>query len=563
MISAASRLIVPEDMPDWRNLLATNQSLWERARAEAKTGPKVLIATNVGGHGPVGVMESMLAVALTLRGANVHTLLCDKALPGCLKAEHADLPNPDVVVERKLPELICNGCVWRGEAMIIPLGTALEHISGNVTPDEKAEALKISERVPCAEIGHYTYEGLAVGEHAKAGALRYFARGDLAAEPLGEPVMRRYLEAAMLTVFAVRRLIAKHEFEVAVFHHGLYVPQGIVGEVCRQMGVRVVNWYVSYRKNTFIFSHGNTYHHTLMTEPVDSWQDMSWSAKHRSDIESYLNSRWFGSRDWISFHEKPQNIDGDFQDFADAAGLDLSKPIIGMLTNVVWDAQLHYPANAFPSMIDWAIDTIRYFAERPDLQLLIRVHPAEVRGTCRSRQPILDEIARAIGQLPCNVFVIPPESSVSTYRAMEHCDSVIIYGTKTGVELTSMGIPTIVAGEAWIRGKGLTQDATSTDHYRQILDTLPVKRRMDEATRERARKYAYHFFFRRMIPMPFMVPNGNGTLYDVGIKRLDDLLPAGDIGLDVICYGVFTGSPFLYPAEKLGGHDFEGYTQGI
>ena len=164
MISAASRLIVPEDMPDWRNLLATNQSLWERARAEAKTGPKVLIATNVGGHGPVGVMESMLAVALTLRGANVHTLLCDKALPGCLKAEHADLPNPDVVVERKLPELICNGCVWRGEAMIIPLGTALEHISGNVTPDEKAEALKISERVPCAEIGHYTYEGLAVGE---------------------------------------------------------------------------------------------------------------------------------------------------------------------------------------------------------------------------------------------------------------------------------------------------------------------------------------------------------------------------------------------------------------
>ena len=52
------------------------------------------------------------------------------------------------------------------------------------------------------------------------------------------------------------------------FNHGIYVPQGIVGAVVRRHGVRVVNWIVAYRKNSFIFSHGDTYHHTLMNEPV-------------------------------------------------------------------------------------------------------------------------------------------------------------------------------------------------------------------------------------------------------------------------------------------------------
>ena len=29
------------------------------------------------------------------------------------------------------------------------------------------------------------------------------------------------------------------------------------------------------------------------------------------------------------------------------------KPVIGLLTNVFWDAQLHYRANAFKDMLDW------------------------------------------------------------------------------------------------------------------------------------------------------------------------------------------------------------------
>ncbi len=545
-LAPARRGLLP-GVPDWAALLGREPTRWRRALAEAAGGPAVLLATNVGGHGPVGVLESTLAVALTLRGARVHVMLCDGLLPGCLKAAYGDLPDPSVLADYRLAQTLCPTCVERGRQVFEPLGVAVHRLGDLVDATQRATARDIAVRTPAESIPSLVWEGLAVGEHANAGALRYYARGDLRDEPQGEIVLRRYLEASVLSAFATRTLIDRSGCETSCFHHGLYVPQGIVGEVCRSQGVGVANWVVAYRRGTFIFSHGDTYHHTLLDEPTSEWRDMSWGPEQDRAVLEYLRSRWHGTKDWISFHEKP---DLDFAEFAKSSGIDLTRPIVGMLTNVMWDAQLHYRANAFPSMLEWVLATIEYFRGRPELQLLIRVHPAEIRGTLRSRQPLMSELVRRYPTLPGNVHVIPPESPVSTYAAMMQCDSVIIYGTKTGVELTAVGVPVIVGGEAWIRNKGLTLDASSPAEYFGVLDRLPFGRRNPDEQTESARKYAYHFFFRRMIPLPFM-RQGGPALYEVAIDGLDDLMPGRYPGLDVICDGVLKGTPFVYPAETL------------
>jgi len=201
-------------------------------------------------------------------------------------------------------------------------------------------------------------------------------------------------------------------------------------------------------------------------------------------------------------------------------------------------------------MLEWALQTIDYFARRPELQLIIRIHPAEVRGTIPSRQPMVTEIQRAFPTLPDNVFIIPPESQISTYAVMLQCNAVIIYGTKTGVELTGMGIPVIVGGEAWIRNKGLTMDASSPEEYFRLLDQLPLQKPLDEAVTRRARRYAYHFFFRRMIPLEMMEPAPGWPPYRIQLSGLDDLLPGHSMGLDVICDGILNGTEFIHPAES-------------
>jgi hypothetical protein len=81
-----------------------------------------------------------------------------------------------------------------------------------------------------------------------------------------------------------------------------------------------------------------------------------------------------------------------------------------------------------------------------------------------------------------------------------------------GIELSAFGVPVVVAGEAWIRNKGFSFDTSTPEEYFELLNKLPLNRRLDGPTKERARKYAYHYFFRRMIPLEFVQP-GRGGLF--------------------------------------------------
>jgi hypothetical protein len=327
-----------------------------------------------------------------------------------------------------------------------------------------------------------------------------------------------------------------------VFTHGIYVPWGIAGEVARREGVKVSTWNVAYRKRRFIFSHDDTYHHTLMTEPRAHWENEALSEAQQRELMQYLSSRREGLFDWIVFHRPTTQ---DPADIALKLGLDPARPVIGLLTNVSWDAQLHYPANAFPNMLEWLVQTCQYFATRPELQLLIRVHPAEISGFPPSRQPILQELRKRIPQLASNIFIVPPESAMSTYALMSLCDAALIYGTKMGVELTSVGLPVIVAGEAWIRNKGLTHDASSPAEYFHLLEQLPFAERLGPGQLARARRYAYHFFFNRMIPLPFIDPKAGFPIYRLKLDSLRQLLPGASPGLDTICSGILGQTPFV------------------
>lgn len=534
-----------EGYPDWQSILNKNQEPWQEVLAAAKRGKKVLIATSIGSHLAAMQMESTLAVALTLRGADVHALLCDELLPGCQMCEPRFFSSSQRFAEFGPTKDLCQDCYQPGCRVYGQIGVKVHAYSDYLSGEDKHYAGKLAAEIPFGEIEEFVLNGLKIGEHAKAGALRFFARATLNDEPLGEQVLRRYLEAAVLTALSVQNLMRQENYEVALFHHGIYVPQGIIGEVARQEGVRVINWNPAYRKNCFIFSHGDTYHHTLMDEPVSAWEDMVWSPDREQTITGYLRSRWEGENDWIRFTENPYF---EKDRILAEVGCDMSRPIIGCLTNVMWDAQLHYPANAFPNMLEWLLHTVRYFEARQDLQLVIRVHPAEIHGSVPTRQPVIDELKKYFPQLPSNVFVVPPDSNISTYVLSELCDSVIIYGTKTGVELTSVGIPVIVAGEAWIRNKGITYDADSVKEYDAILDQLPVQKRLTSDITSRAKKYAYHFFFRRMIPINIFKASATWPPYRF-VGKLDDLVFGSDAGLDCVCDGVLDGQPFIFESR--------------
>jgi len=535
--------------PDWKNILYKNSVIWEKAKNPIGNKKKILLATSFGGIPTAAILDSFLAIALTLRGAEVHILLCDKILPACLMTEVGLIGQKTLEIHGPKKHL-CKFCHAAGRIIFNALGLKI-HQYGDFLSAAELGAIKYKS-MAVVEKERYELNNRStsdIWEQAVAGSLRYFASSYLASDEKTKSVFKNYYCAAAVTENVMNRLLSEYQYDVVSCINGIYIPQGIVASVARSHGTRVTTWNVAYRKKSFVFSHNDTYHHTLMNEPVSEWENMDWSDVHEKEILNYLNSRRTGGRDWIAFQDK--NPNESLKSIAQSLpGINFSRPCIGMLTNVAWDAQLHYPANVFPNMLDWVLKTIEYFVEHPTLQLIIRIHPAEISGDIPSRQPVLEEINKYYTNIPNNIFIIRPESKISTYAAMEACNAVIIYGTKTGVELTSMGIPVIVAGEAWIRNKGITIDAKNLDHYYNILDKLPLPCRMTKDQVERARKYAYHFFFRRMIPISQMEPTGGEPQFKVAISTLDDLLPGKCLGLDIICDGILNGAPFIYPAEK-------------
>lgn len=517
--------------PDWQKLIGNDWERWQQACRDA-SGPRVLIATNLGLHRSAAILDSVFAIALTLRGARVDISLCDGALPACMMADHSHFTRLERFMRYGPKKDLCQACQFSSRRTFGALGLKIHWLSS---------------LLPAGDISASTASDPVAKEHAMAGSLRFFARESLEGEAGAYAVHARYTEAAGKALAAARNLFARTKYDATVIHHGIYVPQGLFTHAAREAGVRVVTWHTAYRERTCIFSHDDTYHRTMLTEPAEAWEHLELSGAQRKDILDYLYSRRSGKHDWVSFQRDHQK---GFAGVANELGLDRSRPFALLLTSVGWDARLHYHGCAYALQEDWMLETVRHFATHPELQLIIRIHPAEILGSPPSRQHLADVIRERVGTLPPNIFVIEPSHKANTYALAEQANVALIYNTKMGIELASLGIPVVVAGEAWIRGKGFSLDATSAEEYLTLLKSFPLKS-MPEETQERALRYAYHFFLRRMIPLHAIAPQSRWPLCQLRIDGIDALMPGKDPGLDIICDGILKGEPFIYAAEDI------------
>src|SRR5262249_55258537 len=145
-------------------------------------------------------------------------------------------------------------------------------------------------------------------------------------------------------------------------------------------------------------------------------------------------------------------------------------------------------------------------------------------------------------RLPRNVLLIRPDQALSSYGILAISESVLCYTTTIGLEAAVRGIPVAVAGETHYRGRGFTLDVeTDADLEEIIADPPPMTTRQVE----RARRYAFAFFFRLMIPFR-QVRNESGRLAHVPVSA-EELLPGRDPCLDFVCDRILDGGELFLP----------------
>lgn len=539
LLRRASRAVAARRfLPDWTSLQIPHDT----------RGTRVLLASLVGGSVQAAQVERLLAAALSARGHRVDAVLCDGDLPACIECSLPVLSAEQMA--RHGPErAACPGCAATGERALHATGAKVHPLGRWITPEDQRQAQAWAAELSPEGLAAARWHGVPVGEHALAGALRFFASATLPTHPSADAIARRYLSAAVTTARAAERWMDDLEPDVVLVQHGIYVPQGVVLDVARQRRVRVVSWSTAYRRGCLLLAHGDTYHRTMPAEGPSTWADAPWDDGRRLWTERYLQARRTGSQDWITFGASKATAVAD-------PLIGEERPLVLVLPNVSWDAQIHIQGRAFATQTEWILETVRWASTRPDLAVVVRAHPAETAGYLPSHDRVGDAIAAAFPALPANVTVIGPDSTDSTYDLIEQANCVIVHATKTAVEAAARGVPVITTAEAWIRGKGLSVDVDSREAYRTALDALPLPEGLSPEQRDQALRYAHHLFRRRMIPLRALVPldrQGPGQpLFTASVASRADLLPGADPGLDVICRGITEGTPFALDEDVDG-----------
>tara|TARA_Y100001970_G_C14253767_1_gene873647 strand:+ start:896 stop:2605 length:1710 start_codon:yes stop_codon:yes gene_type:complete len=498
------KYISGQSLPDWKKI---NKSKTKKKILNKKK-ENILIPVSAGGLEKSLVFESMIGSTLQYEGFNVEYLLCDELLPACIMATNNKINSDDF--NKHGSKKICSYCFIRAKNYLETTGAKVLKFSDLISKEEFNQIKKIDfTNLSIDEMKNMKVDDVSVGEHANSGTIRYFASSDFHSYDLAKEIMAKYLRSSIITKKVSENLFKKKKYKELFINHGIYVPQGVILDTAKKFKINTSTWMVGYRRNSIIISRGDTYHRTLIYDNNNKWENIEFTEKHEKKIDSYLKSRWTGSTDWEFYFKNPKfDVDNYFQ----KNNIDINRPIIGLATNVQWDAQVSFPTNFFSNMLDWLFYTIDFFIKNNHLQLIIRIHPAELNISKFSLQRTEIDIEKKYSKLPNNILIVKPGDNISTYSLFDKCNSVIVYGSKIGSETAATNIPTAVCGESFIRNKNIAIDINSIKEYDKFLNQLPLSKNfMSSEKLQRAKKYAYHFWFRKTMEFK--------SIYETNIYR--------------------------------------------
>jgi hypothetical protein len=195
-------------------------------------------------------------------------------------------------------------------------------------------------------------------------------------------------------------------------------------------------------------------------------------------------------------------------------------PIALMCTNVAWDSAVIGKVRAFKTMKDWYLKVIRWFAAKPDWQLLVRTHPVEAK--LNQPKSVSQFIEQEFPTLPANVRLIRPTDKINTYGLMKMTDLGLVYTSTVGLEMAIRGLPVIVAGKVHYANKGFTWNPADEESYFKLLDGATEGRRL-QVTADHvklARCYFDVYFENFPKPMPWRWSKLQGDLATTSVSTI-------------------------------------------
>jgi hypothetical protein len=484
------------------------------------------------------VVDCLLAHALQRRGALCQLLLCDMPqLPGCDERFVGSANNSRCqgdCISPKLPFLEVCGLDWT-------------RLSGFLE-DPRATLKMAADLVaacPDDQLTRFEYEGWKVGEWLGSSVASFLRSDSHGMDPEVIEARRRYLTSGLVALIGSRRWIDTWQPDILMVISGRHIFWRAAREVAQARGIKVVS-------------------REMFSESFDCHV----YAVNSSCEDPQIPQAWAQARDVPLTPEQDRVLDENLRGLpayarqveydpvlearpsAIRAQLDLSpdRRLIVLFTNVSWDLFVAERDFAFDGQMKWIAATFDFIRRHPELDLVVRAHPAEIVPKFQTRGRIIQRIEERLGPVPSNVRLIGPESTISSDTLRSMASLNLVYCSSVGMEAVIAGQPVLICGNPYYARKGFTINVDSPSQYASLLEEHAAGKPLVPPPRsaELARRFLYLFKYRYGIRMGLTSDDNRATA--LKIQDLRELEPGVSFALDTACDGILHRDEILLPA---------------
>jgi len=492
---------------------------------EKNMGKKIVFNSVDGRYTPHTYLEGGIAKALQIRGHEIKMLVCGGAF--CkMCAAHFTVKKPP-------NQWDCNNCIYYSrkfyETTQLPYSTYKEYLEDGKIAEIKNKVNGLSKD----ECLSFVYKNINVGYHAKTSADRYFV-GAPPEKQYYEYVLRSELTNAMISTDVAEKVLIVEKPDVLVTSHGCYSSWGSFSDYFINKGIKSCIWFTGYKKDSLIFDLHKIDDY-FKKYYIEIRKKMPLNKQEEEELNLFLNNRIKGVEGDTAFYEFSDQKKDLFRQF----NFNIYHKNYAMFPNVAWDASIISDINkAFSDIYEWVSFTIDFFKKKPILQLIIKIHPAEVR-TNKSEKTMLDYINEKYDSLPDNIKIIPPDTNISAYSLFPYIDAGIMYTGTLCLEMALKNIPVIMIGKSRYSDKGFVNFVSTKKEYLKLLKQGPPS--LSKKYKDLVKVYAYFYFIKSFVPRRFIYYK-NFLNLGWNINSFNDLLPGKDKYLDHLCnYIVYGG----------------------
>jgi hypothetical protein len=518
-------------------------------RTDSRENPLIL-AWELGGFSALFKKNAILATALRVRGYRTHAILCDGTARACIQRG----------LEKK-QEIrdwgkICGGCLAAMTAVARDYGVSYSTVGRYVGRRTRRVFKTLSSSLSREAIFHFKYLGVNVGELAWSSVNRYMKGFIVDIVQMGgqeEQLFREYFYAALVNTHAAQAALRRFGPLSVYTSHGVYVDYAPPMTVSILNGAKSISWVSGYRNSLHYFTVPKGTNKLELTGISErEWEKrlampLDGTEQHR--LDRYINERYykFNARDIKITAPPVEQIE-----IRRALGIDNDRPIVCLFTHINWDSCFDLGTMLFDSANQWVIESLRKMISITGVNWLVRIHPAE--RTEGSLYTTDDLIKREFPTLPQHIKVLWHDSGINSLSIFRVVDlGITIFGT-VGVELSLLGKPVLLAGNAHFSGKGFTIDPKSRSEYLALLERAGQIGPLSPEKQQIARQYAYSYFIERQIPLN-QLDRKQGHWADVDISRIADMLPGKDPVLDRICEAIVRGTDVILNESEISQLD--------